>query len=70
MSQKSNSKSTIKVSEQDMFTFYLQKNLWAKGMSYEQFLFVMTESGEVELTDTEQFKRRQRLCFACGKENG
>ena len=65
MSQKSTGKFKITVSEQDLFTFYLQKNLWAKGISYEQFL--QTMSNNLNIIDDENLQQRlQHCCPVCG----
>lgn len=48
MSQKSNSepkKQTVSISETDLFTYYLQRNLWAKGVDYETFVETMKKQG-------------------------
>lgn len=53
------SKPKIQIKESDVFTYYLQRNFWAQGFSYEQILFALTENGDVEIIETEEFERRQ-----------
>lgn len=48
MSQKSNrefKKQTVSINETDLFTYYLQRNLWAKGIDYETFVETMKKQG-------------------------
>lgn len=60
MSQKLSSKPTMQIKEQDLFTYYLQKNFWAKGISYEQVMNTITEQG-IEIIDKVSLEERQNF---------
>lgn len=50
-------KPIMQIREQDLFKYYLQKNFWAQGISYDRFVFTMLEQG-IEIIDSEEFERR------------
>lgn len=39
----------MKISKDDLFTYYLQKNFWPKGIGFDEFLEIMKQQG-VEVT--------------------
>lgn len=47
----------MQIREQDLFTYYLQKNFWAQGISYDRFVFTILEQ-EIEIIDSENYERR------------
>lgn len=43
----------MKIKDIDLFTYYLQKNLWAKGVGYDEFVEKMKQQG-VEIEDEDE----------------